>query len=250
MSSPGDWTVDIRGTEGQISAWHFTANKLRVEFLSHESVPFDQPVPLVAFVSDGVDKVILEGIEMRARVTDTSGSTLIYNLNDNGELGDSIKGDGFYSTTTSAYGVEGDYQIQLELYWPEYDHFILSGELLRAQAFPTVDINVLQTDELKLGERVQIATATVNVGGQLYAISTDELSIDVSSTLGDSGVLEVIPQRLVNQGQASGYDIFFTPLKEDLHTLSLRLDMEYAGRFFSLSPDAIVLSSVCRTILA
>lgn len=242
--APGEWTVDVRGTEGQISAWNFTANKLGLEFLSHESVPFDQPVPLVAFVSDGVNKVQLEGIEIRASVTDPSGNTLVHNFNDNGELGDAAKGDGFYSTTTSPFGVQGDYQVQLELYWPEYDQSITSRETLSALPFPAVDVNVLQIDSLTIGKRVQIATAKINVNGQPYAISTNELSVDVSSTLADAGLLEVVPQRQVNQGQASGFDFFFTPVKEDLHTLSLRLELEYAGREYILNPDAIVLSSL------
>jgi hypothetical protein len=240
----GEWTVDISGTEGEVSTWHYTANRFSVNLITPDSIPFDQPVELSAYIADGQNKAMLEGVEVRARVTDPSGSTFVHRLNDEGRLGDSTGGDGFYSQTITPLGTEGSYSVALELYWPEYDHYITSQETLSARAFPTVDVEMLKTEGLKPGERVKVATAEVNIKGQAYTIPTNAFSVDVTSNLEEAGKLEVIPQRLVNAGQAWAFDIFYTPVKEDRHSLIFRLDMNYAGRKYSYHSDTFVMSSV------
>ena len=240
---PGEWNIEMRGA-GQISAWQSVTNKLSVDFLSFDSVPYDRPVELVAFVSDGGGHVIVEGVEVRAIITDTDGNITFHQLNDDGVLGDAIAGDGYYATTISPLGVEGSYPVKLELYWPEYDHSISTTKIVSAQAFPSVRLSLLKTEELKLGERNLVATALVHINGQPYAISTDLLSVELVSVLGDPGILEVLPQLQVNQGQAWGYDIYLTPTSEDLHTLIFNLNMQYAGREYTYSSGSIVLSSL------
>ena len=141
-------------------------------------------------------------------------------------------------------GIEGNYPVKLELYWPEYDHSISTMKTVSAQAFPSVQLSLLHTEELKLAERNLVATALIHIKGQPYAIPTDQLSVEIVSVLADPGILEVLPQSLVNQGQAWGFDIYLTPTNEDLHTLIFNLNMQYAGREYGFTSDSIVVSSL------
>lgn len=240
--APGKWTVEVRGREGFISAWHYPKHTLNIDFVSFESVPFDQRVDLVAFISDGERRVAASGIEMRAMVTAPDGKASSHVLNDNGELGDAVSGDTYYSTTLPPLGAAGEYQVELELYWPQYEHSISTRKVVTAQAFPSVDVDLTATENLTPGDRVKIGSAVVNIDGQSYAIPIDRISAGAASEHG--GAVDLVPQELLNTGHAWAFDIMFTPVEEELHTLVLRLDMEYASRDYSFTTDSMVLSSV------
>lgn len=239
--APGKWTVDVRGREGFISAWHYPKHTLSMDFVSFDSVPYDQRVDLVAFISDGASRVASTDVEVRAIVTDAAGETRAYMLNDRGELGDAVSGDTYYSTTLPPLGAEGEYEVELELYWPQYDHAISRRKVITAQAFPSLAVDLTATEGLTPGERANIGSAVVNVKGQPYAIPIGQISADVSSASG--GTVELTPQSLLNTGHAWAFDIMFTPAGEELHTLALRLDMEYASRSYSFIIKPVVLSS-------
>lgn len=240
--APGKWTVEARGMEGFISAWHYPKHTLNIDFVSFDSVPFDQRFDLVAFISDGARRVAASDIEMRAMVIDPDGKTSSHVLNDNGELGDAVSGDTYYSTTLPQLGAAGEYQVELELYWPQYEHSISTRKVVTAQAFPSINVDWTATEGLTPGERVKIGAAVVNIDGQPYAIPIDRISAGAASEHG--GVVELVPQKLLNAGHASAFDIMFTPAQEERHTLVLRLDMEYASRDYSFTTDSKVLSSV------
>ena len=240
--APGKWTVEARGMEGFISAWHYPKHTLNIDFVSFDSVPFDQRVDLVAFISDGERRVAASDIEMRAMVIDPDGKTSSHVLNDNGKLGDAVSGDTYYSTTLPPLGAAGEYQVELELYWPQYEHSISTRKAVTAQAFPSIDLDLTATEGLTPGERVKIGAAVVNIDGQPYAIPIDRISAGAASEHG--GVVELVPQKLLNAGHAWAFDIMFTPAQEERHTLVLRLDMEYASRAYSFTTDSKVLSSV------
>ena len=245
---PGQWTVDMHGVEGRISAWHFSANKLNLEFLTPSTIPHDQTIPLVAFITEAQEQVVMTDVEVRARVTGPTGNTIIYSLNDDGVLGDSIAGDGFYSTSMTPLGLEGDYYVDLELFWPQYNHFITTQKVFSAQPFPSLAIDILHSGRLNIGERTKIATAQVHVGGQPFAIPVEQLQANMTSNVEDSGRLEVVPQKLVNQGRAWIYDIYFTATEQDQNSILVGLDMKYAGRDYKFSLDTIVLSSLIPVI--
>ena len=242
--APGTWSVDARGREGFISAWHYPKNKLDLELASLETAPYDQRLDIVAYISDGGERVSVEGAEMRAAIRDAAGQTVAYPLNDDGELGDSIAGDGYYSATAPPLGAEGEYQVELSLHWPEYNHSISTRKQISAQGFPTLAVNstIAAGDTLTPGDRVRVATVEVQVKGQPYAIPTDRITAQVSSSAGGD-IIEIVPQRLLNTGHASAFDVMFTPVGEQLHTLQLRLDLEYAAREYSYTTDSIVLES-------
>lgn len=239
---PGEWTVDVRGGDGFISAWHYPKNKLDLNLVSFDTIPFDQSTEFVAYVADGHERVHVPDGEMRATIINSDGKAFTYELNDNGEFGDAVPGDAYYSTTVPPLGSEGEYRIDLELHWPQHEHNISTQKSVMAQAFPVLDVNLEHTEGLVPSDRVIIGTAEVKVNGQPYAIPTSMLSADISSESGDS-VIELIPQELLNTGHAWAFDVVFTPGSKELHTVLFQLDMEYAARDYNFTTDSAVLSS-------
>ena len=246
--APGHWKVEARGIEGVISAWHFLANKYGLVLESFSTVPLDQPSSLVAYVTDGRRKVTLEGVSMAARVITPDGTTLAHVLHDDGISGDVAAGDGYFSATIPPLRVQGEHKVELELSWPDLDHSISSQAAFMAQAFPSIQLALEHTEDLQPGERSKVATAIVNVNGQPYAISTDEVASALASNSEQPGVLEVTPQVLLDEGRAWLYDVFFTPNDEGLHTLMLQLTTTYAGRPYTFATDSVVLSSMSSSL--
>ena len=242
--APGQWRVDVSGIEGVVSFWHYSANKYGLAFESFGAVPLNEPATLVAFATDGPEKIVLDGAIMTARITAPDGATLVHELNDDGVSGDAVPGDGYFSATISPVAAEGEYKVELELSWPQFDHHISSHAAFRAQAFPAVELTPVSTEELQPGERAKVATMLVHVQGQPYAISTEELSSALSSNVDQAGTLDIKPQRLLDGSRAWEYDLFFTPDDQGLHTLVIRLSMEYAGKQYNYTSDSMVLSSV------
>lgn len=246
--APGEWTVDVRGGDGFISAWHYPKSKLDLNLVSFDTIPFDQSTEFVAYVSDGHERVHVPDGEMRATIIGSEGKAFTYELNDNGELGDAVAGDAYYSTTVPPLGSEGEYTIDLELHWPQHEHRISTQRSVMAQAFPVLDVNLEHTEALVPGDRVVIGTAEVKVNGQPYAIPTRMLSADISSESGE-GVIELIPQELLNTGHAWAFDIVFTPASKELHTVLFQLNMEYAARDYNFTTDSAVLSSFASRVV-
>ena len=239
---PGEWTVDVRGGDGFISAWHYPKNKLDLHLVSFDTIPHDQSTEFVVYISDGSERVSVTDADLRATIVSPSGQTFTHTLNDNGELGDAIAGDAYYSTTVPPLGSEGHYKVELEMHWPQHLHTISTHKSISAQAFPVLDMNLAHTDALVPGERVIIGTAEVKVNDQPYGIPINLLSADISSESG-AGVIELIPQELLNTGHAWAFDIVFTPDVVELHTALFQLNMKYAARDYNFTTNSEVLSS-------
>ena len=246
----GQWSVEVRGIDGVLSAWHYSASKYGLNLQSYGAVPLNEPSSLVAYVTDEQSKVTLDGVVMIARVTTPAGAILVHELNDEGLLGDSMAGDGYFSKTIPPVTAEGEYGVELELYWPNIDHRITSGAQFRAQPFPEIQVTPGQVERLRPGETSKIATIMVHIQGQPYAISTEELTADVANGAETAGFVEIRPQHLLAPGRAWLFDVFFTPSQGGLDTLIFRLDLEYSDKRYSDASDSLVLSSVTTASVA
>ena len=240
--APGKWTIDVRGGDGFISAWHYPKNTLGLHLVSFDTIPHDSSTEFVVYVSDGHQRVSVPDAELRATIVAEGGHTFTHALNDNGEYGDAVAGDAYYSTTVPPLGSEGEYEIELELHWPQHEHTISTRTSVMAQAFPVLDVNLTRVDGLRPGERVVIGTTEVKVNGQPYAVPTSIIDADISSASGNSAI-ELVPRELLNQGRAWAFDIVFTPGIEEYHTILFRLNMNYAARDYTFTSDSAVLSS-------
>ena len=240
---PGNWKVDARGIAGHLSAWEFSSNKYTLVLDSPGPVPLGEPTSITAHVVDGDRTVALESTVLRATLTTPEGTRLAFDMNDDGVQGDAVAGDGHFSLTLPPMSVEGQYDINLELLWLDFDHRITSQSSLEARAFPEIEVRATQIEDLELGARTQIAKVFVHVQGQPYPVSTDVMAAGLTSPGGQPGAIDLEPRRLFGSGPAWEYDVFFTPTQSGLHTLVFWLAVDYAGRSYVHTAAPVVLSS-------
>ena len=242
--APGEWQLNVQGIEGAASTWQYVVHGYTPVLESLGTTPLNEPAVLIASVKHEQQTVTADDIRLTARVSPPKGTTLSFGLNDDGVSGDAIAGDGFYSTTLPPLSAEGQHAVELQLSWIGLDHRVTSQAEFRTQAFPSLDVTTLQTKDLKPGERTKIADVLVNIQGQPFAVPTDQLTGVLASSSDVAGVVEIEPKRLLDQERAWSYEVFFTPEGESLHTMDLRLNLEYSGRQYAYMSDSIVLSSL------
>ena len=241
--APGEWSVAISGLEGDISVWRTADNKYSVVLETQGPLPLNEPNVLLAYITDGRDKVFLDGIRLFARLTTPQGQSLVYEMNDQGQGGDAIAGDGYYSVQLPPLQDQGEYSVALDLTWPDLDYTITTQARFATQVFPALEITRLKTEDLELGERTKVATVFVQVDGQPYAIAPEQLTADLASPEGAAKV-EVVPQRTFGDGRAWMYDVYVTLQEQGLHQLVLRMALDYNGRSYIHSAEPVILAPV------
>ena len=243
---PGRWNLEVRGGQGHFSANSHHTNRYGIELQSSGAAPVGQPLNIVTMVTDNGQRSPVDAI-LTASVTDPSGTSILHDLNDEGRDGDATASDGFFSATIPPVNTEGTYGVELQMTWPDIAYTITTLASFEAQSFPIVSVTQEAPDILEPGDRTKIATLLVNIGGQPYSIRIDALSASIAVDQGGMGTVEIVPHQIITEGKAFEFDVFYTPAAEVLATVIIRLDIEYAGRQFSVLTDQLILSSVQPT---
>ena len=243
--APGTWSVDAKGIDGVVSSWYFATNKYRLNLINDKIIPTDEPVTITAYVTDdGI--MITPGVDavMQATVTGPTGNEVVYNLNDTGSEGDVIAGDGYYSTSIPLSDVSGVYKVVLNLGWSGLDNTLTESREFKTQPFPTLEVTTLNTTQLYPGQTSVVANVLVNVAGEAVAVAPDSITLGSSNEGSNSGILELAPRELTQDGRAWMYDVLFTPSKDGITSLVMSLDINYAGRMHKYVADTLTLNAI------
>ncbi len=242
---PGNWSVDVKGMIGKVSSWHIASNKFRLNLSTDKIVPTDQPNGIVAYVTDG-DLMVSPGKDayMTATVTTPNGTSVLYQLNDEGQHGDVVAGDGYYSSTITPSGAGGDYDVSLELGWSEFTNTLTESANFKAQPFPSMVLTSLKTERLYSGQEAIVANIFVNVAGEPFAIEPSALSFGMDQDSARDGSFKFVPRALTADGQASMFDVLFTPSADGVTPIVLNLDLEYAGSLHNEVTDTLMLHAI------
>ena len=245
--APGEWTLEARGAEGSFSASRYSDNLYRMELAApKDTVEVGKRVTMQVAVVEG-DNLVSPNATVRARVTDPSGATVLYDLNDDGAGADSVPDDGYFSATIPGVSLSGRYEVELEMVWEGVSQSVTSLSSFEAQLFPSLELTeeVDKDTILKMNERAQIGTLRVVVGNQPFAVSKNDLSSVTSTNTGAApGVVEFLPANQMPDGKSSEFGVYYTAQSESLATVAIMLSVEYAGRDISDSVSPIVVSSV------
>ena len=273
----GSWIVDIGGVEGRVSVWSHSTNRYSLVLGNSEPIPTGQPATISAYITEDGRPVKLHGITVVARLTTPDGANLAYTMNDNGENGDVVSGDGYYSVALGPLQSIGEYETVLEMWWPDHTYMVSSGSSFTTSAFPAIRVEPGKLNELESGVRALVATVYVHVQGEPYAIQSEQLTASIGTpfeqgrraalgqgkvaqgTEGQSlptptsapeglGLLEVEPQRLFGDGPAWEYQVYFTPSSEGTRDLFFDLDLEYSGVRYAHSSEALRLTSLAPVV--
>ena len=242
--APGNWRIDVRGMEGLVSSWQRSTNKYSLVLDSSGPQPLDAPISLVAHVEEDGGPVLLKDAQLSAAVTGPGGAKTIHEMKGRGDGTDPDGWDGYFSVTLAPLPVEGSYKVDLELSWPGQDYRISSQTSFEASPFPSIQVKPSAVGELRLNERIQVATVFVHVDGAPYAVEEGALTALLSSPDGETADVEMIPRRLFGSGPTWEYDVYLRPQQEGAHSLVYRLDVPYAGREYRYTAGAFAFSSV------
>lgn len=246
--APGNWKIEARGMEGLVSGWQHVTNKYSLVLTARAPLALGRPSTLAAYVSDGTGAVVLSDVKVFARVSIPDGGSVAYEMKDDGLQGDAKSGDGLYSVTLPPLTIEGAYQVELELSWADYNHRVSSSAHFEVEVYPSLEVKTERLEGLKLGQRVMVASAYVHVRGQPYPVPADQVTATLTSPAGEESLIEMQPRRMFGDGPAWEYEVYVTPRTEGLHTLLLRLNVEYAGRAYSQNSGSIVVSSIAPAV--
>ena len=245
--APGAWRMEARGASGRLTGSMFTVNRYRIQLWESNTVPVGQPHTLVAAAMDGGALTHLPDASVTARVTTPAGASVLYELVDTGQGGDSAAGDGFYSTTLPPVDAAGAYTVELNLSWEGIDYAITSLSSFQAQEFPQISV---ETEDaigiIRPGARTKIATVAATVADIPFPLSADDLNATVTTDPGvPDGEIEVAARRLISGDKALEFEVFYTPEVETRATVTISLQMLYGGRPHTQTMDhPIVVSSV------
>ena len=240
---PGHWKVDGSGISGTVSVWDHSNNAYRIVLQPLGTLPLGEPATVVAYVAEDDRLVKLEDIQVIASVAAPDGSRWKLELHDDGAGADQVAGDGMYSMQLPALSAAGDYDVDMELYWADFNHSLTSFSSFRAEAYPSVLVDSLDVGELVPGERTHIADVLVHIASAPYAVPSEALIPIVNAAPGSEAEVEVVARSLFGSGPAWDYDVFLTVSEPGTYSVALQLTAEFGGAMFSKLSEMIVLRS-------
>ena len=240
---PGHWKVDSRGIAGHVSVWDYSNNAYRIVLQPVGTVPLGEPSSLAAYIAEGDRLVKLDDAQVIARVTTPDKGTLKLELRDDGTGGDQSAGDGIYLAQLPALSTGGDYQVQLELLWADFNHSLTSFETFRAEKYPSILVDRMEIQELAPGERTHIADVLVHIDNAPYSVPQEALIPIVNAAPGSEANVEIVPRSLFGDGPAWEYDVFLTVTEPGTYSVALQLNAEFGGSMFSKLSEMVVLRS-------
>ena len=240
---PGHWKVDSRGIAGNVSVWDYSNNAYRIALQPVGTVPLGEPSSLAAYVEEGDRLVKLDDVQVIAKLTTPNEGALKLEMRDDGIGGDQAAGDGIYFAQLPPLSAGGDYQVQLDLLWADYNHTLTSFESFRVEKYPSVLVDSLETGELVPGRRTHIADVLVHIDRAPYSVPREALIPIVNAAPGSEANVEIVPRSLFGDGPAWEYDVFLTVSEPGTYSVALQLTAEFGGSMFSKISEMIVLRS-------
>ncbi|MBI4298267.1 MAG: hypothetical protein HY666_00710 [Chloroflexi bacterium] len=238
---PGSWQMQVQRTKGRVFTWQKSDNPLNLVLNAPTISPLNEPTVITASATERGQLLHPSDVRFLAQVASPQGGVNTYELNDMGEKGDKVAGDGYFSVRIPSLAQQGDYRIKLELAWPSFNSRVSSLHQFQVAPFPQVTVEPIQTNELKPGVETRIANVIVNVQGAPYAVSAGNLIPQVVSDSGASAPATVRTEQILDEGQASSYYVTYTPEEPGRHIFSLQLRLDYLGREYIYSSQSLVL---------
>ena len=242
--TPGIWNVDVTGISGLVSSWYLTSNKYSLNFQVPEVVPTDEAATIAAFITQAQSLVFMtDGASMTAEVTTPLDTSVMYKLKDDGNDGDQVSGDGYYSANIPAPLEEGEYLVSVQLSWPNVKYNLTRDFLFEAQTFPSIEQVPLYTTNLFVGEEYTVATIYVKVKDSPYAVFPSSITPQITNDSQFNGILKINPRSPDADGKAWMYDVVFAPNKPGQTSTIFNIQLDYADRSYSRATGSLVLDS-------
>ncbi|NQW18845.1 MAG: hypothetical protein HQ478_15340 [Chloroflexi bacterium] len=229
----GQWIARASGSESSVLIGAELSNGLHIAF-DELTVPVDEPVLLSATVLDGEDSAVLSGAFIEATLSSPSGSS-VHILRDSGTAGDQIEGDGIYSALAPEFKNQVTSGVELVLRWENLDAEITGQATLKAEYFPTLQVNGVSPGPVDLGDEVRVAEIAISKAEFPYPVSADSLTVDVLSPDRRPLSSKIIAVDGDSDGLSWNFQILAVPTATGQHSVVAALSDSYLDRPFGVS---------------
>tara|TARA_Y100000590_G_scaffold324066_1_gene367574 strand:- start:333 stop:1448 length:1116 start_codon:yes stop_codon:yes gene_type:complete len=207
-------------------------------------VPTDESATISAYITEAQSITFMtDGASMKAEVTTPSDTSVMYKLKDDGNDGDLVSDDGYYSASIPAPLEEGKYEVSVQLSWPNVNYNLTRDFKFEAQTFPSIEMIPLYTTNLFVGEEYTVATLYVKVKDSPYAISPSLIMPQITNDPQFKGMLRINPRSPDADGKAWMYDVIYAPNKPAQISTIFNIQLDYADRSYSRATETLVLNS-------
>jgi hypothetical protein len=232
---PGTWSLRATGDGLPIMASVDLRSPLKLELVDQPPLQAGQQSVLMAVATLNGEPLWLPGAVVMATVKSPGGASVVYSLNDNGEGGDALLGDGVFSVVFQASRDQGFNDVELELGWDNYGASIKAVDSFQTEVFPTLRIEPSIGGAIEAGLEIVVGTIEVRVGEYPYPVTASALTAVVTGPTGETVTGSLRPIDALDDGTGWKFEVLATPSESGPQTVTAELSAEYVGRRFNAS---------------
>ncbi len=241
---PGRWIFKISDYDsGLLSIYHRNKVDYNIDLVSKGPFPTKNSIQLVTNMVKSNDRLISDN----AYVELIFDNKISYEMNDNGNKGDAVPGDGYYSMILPDVLQPGEYDVSIKFSWPEFGSSISDSTKISFENFPEIKTDVINTTELSLNTNTSIAIIEILLEGEKYYINKDDIKWAFSS---DQEKLDITvkPINAIQDGRASKFEIMLSASDYGKASIVFRLDSTYKNKQFVMYSDTVVIKTISKPV--
>ena len=226
-----------------MSIYHRNKVDYNIELVSKGPFPTKNSIQLVTNMVKSNDRMISND----AYVELIFDNKVSYEMNDKGNKGDAVPGDGYYSMILPDVLLPGEYDVNIKFSWPNFGSSISDSTKISFENFPEIKTDVINSTELSLNTNTSIAIIEILLEGEKYYINKDDIKWAFSS---DQETLDITikPINPIQDGRASKFEIMLSTMDYGKASIVFRLDSTYKNKKFVMYSDTVVIKTVSKPI--
>ena len=149
-----------------MSIYHRNKVDYNIELVSKGPFPTKNSIQLVTNMVKSNDRMISND----AYVELIFDNKVSYEMNNKGNKGDAVPGDGYYSMILPDVLLPGEYDVNIKFSWPNFGSSISDSTKISFENFPEIKTDVINSTELSLNTNTSIAIIEILLEGEKYYI--------------------------------------------------------------------------------
>ena len=241
---PGRWIFKISDyNSGLLSLYHRNKLDYNIALVDKGPFPTKNSIQLVTNLVKDNNRLISDD----AYVELIFDNKVSYEMNDKGNKGDAVAGDGYYSMIIPDVMDPGEYDVNIKFSWPDYGSSISDSTKISFENFPEIRTDLLNTSEILLDNDVSVALIEILLNNDKYYINKEDIKWSFSS---DQNSLDISlkPIDPIQDGRASKFEFSLSTMEYGKASIIFRLDSKYKNKNFVMYSDTVVVKTIDKPI--